>query len=116
MSAKDKVKNAKTAKVEVEKKETKAKASKKSEAKGDKENKPVALSNIREGKVYFREGTTARFITDLYVKYHGEKEPARKQWDKAVEEKKVESNNPVYRFNRIWGEILKRKEAGFTVA
>lgn len=72
-------------------------------------------TNVRNGKIVYREGTSAGIILDLYRKVGNNKEKIEAGLNKAIKSGKTKSNNVNYRVNRIVDEIVAREKAGFSV-
>ena len=116
-SAKEKAKAAasKAAKTSSKKTETpKPTAKEKAQAK----SKPTGnepLTNVKNGKIIFREGTSAGYIASLYAKHGNDQPKIVKALEAKVKAGEISCNNIQGRVHRIVYEIQKRERAGAKV-
>ncbi len=63
----------------------------------------------------YAEGSSARYVQDMFIKYKGDRKLMKSAMVKAVKAKKIKSNAPEYRVDRITREINAKKKAGYTL-
>lgn len=94
---------AKTEKKAVEKKTTEKKATNSYHPK------------VENGKILFREGSSADYVLELYRKYGNDKKKLTEGLRKKVDAGEIKCANVEARINRVIFEIRKSEKAGATV-